>query len=797
MTCVLGVQTRVYAGQARTDAAQAGGRVEGSVWRAGERTRLAGVNVLIYPVDPALKGAGERALAEAAEGAQAPAWLRRALTDEEGAFVVEDLPVGAVVMVEVVAPGYRRARRAVAVAPAVGRPLRLYLRPEGGARYRTTVSSRRTSPSRIASPAPVERALSQEEVRTMPGSQGDPLRALQSLPGVARAPFGAGLLVLRGANPRQSTVFVGDHPVPFAFHLSGLSAVLPAGAIESMEFAPSNFAPAFGNTAGGLVSITPRVGRRDGHHGEASLDLGGVGGLAEGPIGKGSFVVAARRAHLDLPLRAWGALNPWNTTIYPSYYDYQAFYDRPLGGGQRLHVGFLGAGDRLAFKEIAGMDGERRTIFEPRLSFHRVDLAYRAAVGRTSVLVSPALRVDSSRLFFGNIGEDEPVPRRTVVATARAQVEHAVTDSARLILGADAHFGRQTGEEAPVTTEPMGLPPQRPPVVVGAAGTSNTTSMSHGYMGLYGEAIVRLGGATISAGSRASAFVVAGEERFAVDPRLRVSQALGDRVTLSGGVGRYSQPWIGRQDSLVGLSGLIPGSIVLPDQIVENFDPTLARAELGVRVIHALQVSAGASVRLEKFGEIEGVGFVRDVHDPMHRPTEGAPARERAFGGELIVRRRLIGRFYGWVAYTLMWAQREVWSRAEGSSFKPSAYDQRHNLVAVVSARLPRDWQIGGRFRLSSGLPFTPVVGADGGANWFVPRLGEPLSEHFPTFHQLDVRVDKRWLLDRTTVSAYLDVLNVLNTENAEAYVYSVDYRRRLRGISLPILPLLGIRVDL
>ncbi|MEZ4382076.1 MAG: hypothetical protein R3A79_12065 [Nannocystaceae bacterium] len=764
--------------------------LRGVLRRAGDRAPLAGVAVLIYPA-PADARLGE---VRDPQPPADPAWLRRVETDEAGAFAVDDLPPGRVA-IEVVVPDYLRARWIVdpARAAARRRDLQLFLRRDDASRYRTTVVRRR--PQRpIAGPAPAERQLSREEIRTLPGSQGDPLRALQSLPGVARAPFGAGLLVLRGANPRQSLVYVGDHPVPFAFHLSGLSSVLPPGALDELTFAPSNFAPAFGNASGGLVSLSPRAGRRDAYRGEAFLDLGGVGGLAEGPAGKGSFLVAVRRSHLDLPLRAYAAFNPYAPIIYPSYYDYQAFYDRPLGGGRRLHVGFIGAGDRLSFQTAENRDGEREPYFEPRLSFHRADLAYRATIGDTSVLLTPALRLDTNRLVLRESeAEWAPTPRRAVLSTWRAQLDHRPTDALTLSLGADAELGRQTGEAASdVTATPL----------YGAAATSNTTSLSHAYLGLYAEATYRWRGATIAAGTRFSAFVAEGIDAFAVDPRLRLRSELGERWTLVAAVGSYTQPWIGQVRGFSrlygsdGQSSTAAGQLVLPDQIQENFDPSLYAGELALRPLRALQASAGATLRLDRAIEVEGHAFVRDLTDSA-RPQLYSTAGELAYGGEFIVRKRLTRRVYGWLAYTLMWARRDLPQPDGAVAYGPSPYDQRHNLVAVLSARLPRGWQLGGRFRLSSGLPYTPVVGALGEGMTFFPIYGEPLRERFPLFHQLDVRVDKRWVLRRTIVSAYLDVLNVYNQQNTEAYFYSVDFRRRVGGLSMPILPLVGVRVEL
>ena len=555
--------------------------VRGEIRRAGDRSPLGGVKVFVYPaaIDARL---GE--VRDPKPAADEPLWVRTAETDEHGAFAIGDLPPspGSSLALEVIIPGYLRARWIIDPTTTPRRGLRLFVRREEAAPYRTTVVSQKPRQT-IAEPAPVERQLSREEIRTLPGSQGDPLRSLQALPGVARAPFGAGLLVLPGASPRQSQVFVGDHPIPFAFHLSGLSSVLPGGTLDDLSFAPSNFAPAYGNASGGLIVMGPRAGRRDAYHGEAYLDLGGVGAQAEGPVGKGSFLVAARRAHLDLPLRVVGSLNPYSAAIYPHYYDYQALYDRPLGGGRHLHVGFIGAGDRLSFRSPAETERERETWLEPQISFHRFDVAYRARVDRTSILITPALRLDSDYLegiYFPGIASYKP--RRNVVSTLRAQVDHRITSSWTLVVGADADIGRQTTEVE--TVDPMD--PQGAPLT-GSAVNSNITSQDHVYLGLYGEAVFRRGGTMLALGTRVSTFVVDGTDSFAVDPRLRLRQAIGERVTLSAGVGVYSQPWLSRVSGSIDL--LLDyqpstGHLLLPDQIRDNY----RREELldvGLRVL--------------------------------------------------------------------------------------------------------------------------------------------------------------------------------------------------------------------
>ena len=97
-----------------------------------------------------------------------------------------------------------------------------------------------------------------------------------------------------------------------------------------------------------------------------------------------------------------------------------------------------------------------------------------------------------------------------------------------------------------------------------------------------------------------------------------------------------------------------------------------------------------------------------------------------------------------------------------------------------------------------SGTPYTPVIGAAvvPGSQFAIPVFGPANSERFPVFHQLDLRVDKRWVLHRVTIAAYVDVQNVYNRVNVEAYIYDYYYRERINAIGLPIFPSLGFRID-
>src|SRR5690606_11179096 len=134
--------------------------------------------------------------------------------------------------------------------------------------------------------------------------QGDALKAIQNFPGVARAPFGIGLLVIRGSDPTDSAVFLGEHEIPQLFHFGGLTSVLNADVISQIDYIPGNFDARYGDAIGGVIDVKTRPGRRDGYYGYVDSDLFDTGVMVEGPVGKGSFVLSGRRSYIDLLLPA-------------------------------------------------------------------------------------------------------------------------------------------------------------------------------------------------------------------------------------------------------------------------------------------------------------------------------------------------------------------------------------------------------------------------------------------------------------------------------------------------------------
>ena len=126
-------------------------------------------------------------------------------------------------------------------------------------------------------------------------------------------------------------------------------------------------------------------------------------------------------------------------------------------------------------------------------------------------------------------------------------------------------------------------------------------------------------------------------------------------------------------------------------------------------------------------------------------------------------------------------------------------YDQTHILTLVGSYKLPRNWEVSGRFRFVSGNPRTPVVGSvyDAGRDVYHPVYGEVNSDRNGSFNQLDLRIDKKWIYDRWMLNFYVDLQNVYDRANPEGLTYNYDYSERISISALPLFPFAGLRAYL
>ena len=625
--------------------------------------------------------------------------------------------------------------------------------------------------------------LTGEEIQKIPGTMGDPIAAVQDLPSVARPPLLTGQLIVRGSAPEDSRIFVEGAELPLIYHFGGVRSVVPVGIVDSLAFVPGNFGPEFGRATGGIVDLRMKTLKPARVSGYADVSIVDAGAYLEVPLGaRGGVAISARRSYLDLVLKEILPEDPtFKTAVAPHYYDYQVLANYRPSARHELRGLLLGSADRFTAlytnpaelsTQLQGGDFSASTTFYRSLLSYRYvpcdcfDNVAQASQGRTQTHSSTGQLLTALDVYSAQLRD-----------TAHVKLG----SRAMLALGTDVLLSQTSGtiRQPPIPKE--GQPPGNPDL--SQIMQTSLDGRSIWYPSLYAElALTPIPGLLLLPGVRADYF---GRVRELVaQPRVTVRYQATRQLTLKGGVGLFAQePTIDETDAILGNPSLgseravhyALGGELKPRPHI-TFDVTLFYKGLShlVRATDA-QVADGAGMARPLVYDNAGVG--------------------RAYGVEVIARHELARRLTGWLAYTFSRSERRD---DTGAGYRLFDFDQTHILTVLWSYALPRNWQIGGRFRFISGDPTTPVVDAvfNAGTDQYDPTFGRINSARQPAFHQLDLRVDKRWILKRWILNAYLDIQNVYNRANEERTGYNFDFRKATARNGIPILPIVGLRAD-
>ena len=725
----------------------------------------------------------ERGTRDAVGGAQVVVQDQVQVSDEQGRFQFEAVPAGPSPVV-VVADGYAKYEVTETFVEGQRTEVTYYVRKQFSGAYETVVRGQKER-KEVA-----QVTLTQEEIKLIPGTAGDAFRVVQNLPGVARAPFGIGLLVVRGGKPYDTKTYVDEAPVPQLFHFGGLFSTYNANLLQDIRFQAGNFNAEWGRGIGGLVSAESRTPNKKGWHGYVDVNVVDTSALVEAPITRDwSFALSFRRSYIDAFLPAVLSLIPRaedtvSFTLAPRYYDYQARLEyRPEGGKVRFFAGFFGSSDELVLAlPNPSADPEGRGSFGTSILYNRflvgfdyrfndrVDLRTRTSVGldiagltagedlfakgrQWPLRTRDTLTVKLPELFSElSAGLDLGVlPYSYEIQAPPLPSLNTVPDpfvSKQLLLARERYVAVEPGLFAQVLFKPV----ESLRVVAGLRGDYNS----------------QLG-------------------RAWADPRLSVLWQFHERVAVKGGVGLYHQP---------------------PDYRFGQLSPVFGNPKL--RPEGARQYMVGAEAKFTDALSLDRQLYYKDLFDQVRSqpidtgntsmanpsPPYASTGRGVAYGAEVLLRHALTKNFFGWISYSLSRVERDFFGGTVGGL---SQYDQPHNLVVLASYKLPFDFIVGAKIRYTSGPLTRPVVGAiyDANANYYYPVQSQQYSRRLPDFFQLDVRIDKRFVFRDWMFAIYLDVQNVTYRRNVEGVLHSYDYSQEAYLTGLPILPVLGLRAEL
>jgi TonB family protein len=636
------------------------------------------------------------------------------------------------------------------------------------------------------------------QAQRVAGTQGDVLKVVENLPGVARAAVGSGALVVWGASPQDTRVYVDGIHVPRLYHDGAYRSILPSDFVKSVELIPGGYGPGYGRGLGGIVTVSMRPLDDDGVHGSAGGDVIDASADVRAKIADRVHVaVAFRKSYLDSVLKEFTSQDVGNYVPIPRYWDAQARLVVDLAPHETVEVGGFASSDRIDHTLI-NSDPALTTKQTTGTDFQRYYVHYEKHMADGQVVsIVPSVGFDSSSLvnFFGTTPTD--VTNDSTQLAVRADWHGPLMDHVRANVGLDAEALLSRLHRA----GSIGAPPREgdkyvfgePPPSGVNTDDWRTTILT---MGAFAEADASLFGDRLHVvpGLRFEPFIVAAnktvpvvgdappvghsQEHPIIEPRLSVRYAFTPRISAKAAFGLYHQT-------------------PQPEELSAVFGtPTLVLSK-------AQHYLVGGNFQVTDTLSFEVTGFLSESQDLVVRSQADSPylaqaldqsGKGRSYGTQFLLRQQMAAHFFGWISYTIMRSQRKD---APNLDWRPFDYDQTHVFTALASYDLGAGFEVGARFRYATGYPRTPVVGQsyDLLTHTYEPIFGAQNSTRIPPFYALDVRFAKRFKWNPVEAEIYLDVQNVTSHPNPEEIVYNTNYTQRGYITGMPILPVIGARV--
>ncbi len=617
------------------------------------------------------------------------------------------------------------------------------------------------------------RRLGIQEIERSPGSNRDISRVIQGLPGVASTPAFRNDVIVRGGGPAENSFFMDGVEIPNINHFAtqgasgGPVGILNTDFIREVEMYSSAFPANRGNAMSSVFEFRQINGNSDKLSLQATLGASDLALTADGPITDNTtFIASARRSYLQYLFRVVGL------PFLPTYNGFQFKTTTRLSDNSTLN--FVGIGAIDLFDLNLGLDDtpEQRYI----LDYLPVNEQWNYAVGavyrrfrsngrETWVLSRNMLRNMAYKYPDNNESLSRLLDYESDEIENKFRYERQFTlGEYRFNAGGGAEYARylnDTFQQVFQDNQPATIDYQ--------------TSFDLYKWSLFGQVTRSIldDRLTLSMGMRTDANSYSSRMSSMLDqisPRLSASYKLRDDLFLNFNTGRYYQ---------------LPAYTIMG---FRNNDGVLVNRKNGLTYISADHIVGGFEWLPERNSILTIEGFYKhydnypfSVNDTVALGSQSADfgvvgnepvtptAEGRAYGTEVYYRNQDLLNWNVILSYTLV--------RSEFTDYRQeyvsSAWDNRHIVNLTGLRRLPRNWEIGFKWRYTGGAPFTPYdLGKSSRVEaWDVNRRGYLDYSRFNTerlsgFHQLDVRVDKQFFLSNFSLMLYLDVQNVYNFQS-------------------------------
>lgn len=657
--------------------------------------------------------------------------------DLNGYFIITLVPAGEYLL-KITAVGYEPVEIRAIVLPGVEEKLEISMKSVAIEAPEIVIAAERIVEGASVSDA----ALTTRMFRSKDGLMEDPIKVLQTMPGIVSMndPFTPGQLYVRGGAPEENLFLLDWARVYFPWYLGGVKSIFNSKTIDKIELLTGGFPPKYGNALSSVLSVNTRDGNYERYSGGLSLGVMTSQGLIEGPISeKSSFLMTTRRTYLDLLMG--------DNEDYPV----PSFFDGCIKLSYRLNPVHS-----LSFSAFAS--NESQDFYNPdpdpgipsRLKMSMINNTQSLELNSLfSKKVYSKLVVMRSYVNSGVIGGTiYDVDSGIEIIGMREDMTYKPNEQHEYKAGIEFnYFNYHINNLMPIdpsdtytTYDSSGVPMDH-----------YLFSKNYNTAGAYIQDSYNIvKPLTITGGFRIDNNFWT--EKTDVSPRLSARYDYSPSMAFRAAWGIYR---------------------MFDDPMFTYRNPDL-NSQQAVHYIVGLTQSFGQTYA----GWIEL--FYKDYSNIVRADSSGAffdSGEGFSQGIELFFQKKL-GAVSGWVTLSLSEAKRQEYLDVKEFYFD---YDQRVMSTLVMEYNLPQPTRylpdiIGLNFRFATGRPYTPVVSAyeDLTTGEYIPVKGETNSERFDDFHALSLRAEWRFKMTESINSKiYLEGWNLYNRKNPQG----VDYR--------------------
>jgi hypothetical protein len=666
-------------------------------------------------------------------------------------------------------------------------------------------------------------SFSREEIFRSPGSQGDIFRALGILPGVTSSGGQYSAIAVRGQGTSDNVYIVDDIPLFQVTHLEiegfnagfndpngGRFSIFAPLVVDNALFEGGGFAARYGRKSSSYLGLEIKEGNHETPFFDGQFDLLGFTLNYDGPSGldkKTSVFASARYQNFSL-LEKLVNLTSAGT---PSYGDYLLKTTTNLDAKNKLtfiamfnpekyvrsvtdvgdsknltddnNSNFIGLSKTskamigLNLRTLTGKSSYWKNIFYYRALNVNNDLGYAYPavdtagniISKNNIPSDPGLR--HIKNDQGELGYRSIFTKHTQYVTLIAGLDLARVDLnyARILKHTDTLYTYTQSDVRP--------DPAKDFLVLQPAQFNSLFKRSAFNASGYVDISVRLfNHLTLNPGLRYDYTGFA--KQGAVSPRFSGSYGFDEKQSLNFAAGIYYQ------DPAYADVASQPGDRTLKNERTTQYI-------LGYRVYFSSDLKFIAE------------GWYKRFDDLVINPSTGQSLLNNngtghAYGADINLTKRLSEKYYGQIGYSYMLSKRD-----DHDGLGPYNYIfSQPNAISLLGSYQPNSrWIFAGKFRYATGRPTdTYVLHADVLDNPSYLRYSQEITakngSRLPDFISLDLRADYKIQMQKSALTLFVDIVDVLNRFNQSAEIFQ-PLTGKTYDLGLAVFPSFGIRVKL